>query len=287
MLNRSNCFVLFLALFVVSSVVAEPPIAADSYQAVLRVRSTIAKNEVRPAAVQVKGRLVATSAPAAKVGSGSDTTSNAAATSNSKPAPIVLPANGPMTGSLCQTCVPCQRCGCGRCGHHGYLFGADPFGFCVCGALNAQISNGLAAQLVLYRYDFNNAPATAGGDSIDPADLNPRGRRQLLKVAELLNGLAMPPVIIEASDNRQFDEARRQKVITSLAELMGSPVPEEWVVIGEPIANALNGEEAAIIHDNLLRQTEERGLYDANDRSSEQNNGQGFNSFPTTPNINQ
>jgi hypothetical protein len=139
--------------------------------------------------------------------------------------------------------------------------------------MRAQITNGLAAQLVFYRYDFNNNPGEGGSKSPTAANLSPRGWVQMVKIGEMLNRLPVPPVVIESSNDSQLDEARRQNVIAGLTEVMGSPVPPEWVVVGEPMANPLNGEEAVIVHENLLRQTEAAGQYDANDRSSMQGNG--------------
>jgi len=153
------------------------------------------------------------------------------------------------------------------------------------GALNAQVMNGITGQLVFYQYDFNNTPMPGAPGSIDRAGLNYCGRRQLSRVAEMLNHLPLPRVVIETSHNPQIDEARRQTVISGLSEAMGTPVPPEWVVIDEPPSNPLSGEESLIVHENLLRQTEMRGLYDANDRSSE--NGSQNNNSSSTTNINQ
>jgi len=135
--------------------------------------------------------------------------------------------------------------------------------------MNGQVMNGLAAQTVFYQYDFNNTPTPGAANSIDRAGLNFCGRQQLSRVAALVNQMPIPRVVIETSRNFQIDEARRQTVIAGLSEAMGTAVPADWVVIDEPPSNPLSGEEAQIIHENLLRQTEARGLYDANDRSSD------------------
>lgn len=288
MLNRRNGFVLFCLLLIVGSVVADPPITTDSYQSVIRLRPSSRNTETQPAAAP-KGTSprVAAKASAANVRPAQMTDAEAQPLPIAKPLPAGASAPGCFPPSPpCDACFSCDPYGCGRSfhGRGGWQYRADPFGYCVFGALDAQITSGLAAQLVLYRYDFNNPPTEGAAKSIDPANLNPRGRQQLMKVADLLNRLPMPPVVIEASENPQIDQARRQRVIAALTEVMGTPVPNEWVVVDEPAANPLSGEEATLIHQNLLQQTELRGLYDANDRSSQSQNA---NTFPTSDSINQ
>jgi hypothetical protein len=282
MLNRLSFFLLCSVMLFVRSVVADTPVSTDSYESVLRPRTPSAKDETRR---EVSAQRVATKTAAAESHSGP--VANTDSKSNGKPAAAVVAGPGMMPPSMpCDSC-PCNtQCGCERRFRSGWFYGSEPFGLCVFGALNSQISNGLAAQLVLYRYDFNNPPVKSAANSIDAANLNPRGRLQLLKVAELLNRVPMPPVVIEASDDPEIDRARRQSVIVALSEAMGSPIPGEWVVVDRPAANPLSGEEAAIIHDNLLRQTESGGVYDANARGSSQGNVQNPNSISPT-NINQ
>lgn len=275
MLNRSIAFSLFGLLFSVSTVMADPPITADSYQSVLRNQASGTASDVPPATTKSPGRLVQSTTPAPRAIPIAPAPAKVESARAMKTAPAI-----PQPAGELQIPAACQDCGgrlqYDRCGHcrGGYLYAADPFGFCVCNALNAQVTNGLAAQLVFYRYDFVNVPTQRAAKPDDFANLNPQGRRQLLRVAEVMERMPLPPVVIESSGNSQIDEARRQVVIARLTEVMGSPLPAEWVVVDEPMAHPLAGEEATIIHENLLRQTEAGGSYDANDRTSGQSGGQ-------------
>jgi hypothetical protein len=275
MLNRRIAFSLFGLLLSISSVLADPPITAESYQSVLRNQASGAASDMSPAATQSPSRPFESNSPSVK-------TIRIAAVP-AKDEPIRAMKTAPVISSppvQSQPQPPCQNCasgrtydGCPRC-RGGYMYAADPFGFCVSSALNAQITNGLAAQLVFYRYDFVNVPTQRAAKPNDFANLNPQGQRQLRRVADVMSRMPLPPVVIESSGNSQIDEARRQIVIAGLTDAMGSPVPAEWVVVDEPMAHPIAGEEATIIHENLLRQTEAGGSYDANDRTSGQGGGQ-------------
>jgi hypothetical protein len=293
MLKRRNVCLLFCILVIAGSVAADPPLANDLYESMARAQSDENEKVVPTAAASpAKERLVAAqpadvNAPPAPI---KNTTAEPIQNRPTVPPAGAGPGRQPPTpwlspaASHCQTCLPPQQFGRGRCVWHKYIFSSEPFGFCVNGALNAQVMNGLTAQLVFYQYDFNNTPAPGASGAIDRAGLNYCGRQQLSRVAEMLTHLPLPRVVIETSRNPQIDEARRQTVIAGLSEAMGTQVPSEWVVIDEPPSNPLSGEEAVTVHDGLLRQTEQGGLYDANGRASE-NGGQVINSVSPT-NIN-
>lgn len=95
--------------------------------------------------------------------------------------------------------------------------------------------------MVLHHFDF--VPCRG--------KLNFRGRRRLQKIAR--RALHNPfPIIIEASrHNPDLDAARHAAV---LAELKLMPVPADRVVIGPSPARGLDGLDAELIHQNLLRQ---------------------------------
>jgi hypothetical protein len=146
--------------------------------------------------------------------------------------------------------------------------------------MTPQVVNGWAAQMVFYRFDFS-APTDAKGEARDASILAPAGWKRVAKVADILGHAAPPPVIIEASDNFQLDEARRQNVIAALTQFCGTPVPSDWVIIGQSPASQLRGKEAVIINDNLLRQTLNGGAFAPNDRYS----GAGGNSYNGNDNL--
>lgn len=185
------------------------------------------------------------------------------------PAPLpvpdqALPPSGPAlaappmgAGSPCCSCTSCRRVGawqgrikpCLQYSHWGYAdqFEETPFGASVCQAKKVQICNGLADQIVLYLYDFCMAT--------DGAQLNLRGRRRLSEIVTMMQSLNCHPLLIEASGNPELDAARKAYVLEMMAKA-NFPVPEDWVVVGQPKVRGLAGEEAVIIHSNMLRQTE-------------------------------
>jgi hypothetical protein len=286
MLKRRKLYLLSCTLLLAGSVLAEPPCSIDMYDSMIRAQTEGTPNVVHTAAVpsMSKGRLVAVQAADENATPAQKTIKLADPIQNGRPVPPMAPRPPVPSATMaplmsqaqpCQTCTPPQFNRC-RKGFWGtYYFTEEPFGFCMNGAVNAQVMNGLTAQTVFYQYDFNNTPAPGAPNSIDRAGLNYCGRQQLSRVATLVNHLPVPRVVIESSHNLQIDEARRQTVIAGLSEAMGTAVPADWVVIDQPPSNPLSGEEAQIIHENLLRQTEARGLYDANDRSADSANSGG------------
>jgi hypothetical protein len=287
MLNRSIVLLLSYLVLFANSVMADPPISAESYESVPPNQSSAAKSAANPAPRPSPGRLVQSNTPAVKANPNAAPPAKVDSVRSMKTAPMISEPTGKyQSPATCQDCASRRQWEGWRGCRGACFYGADPFGFCVRNALNAQVTNGLAAQLVFYRYDFVNVPTQGAAKPNDFANLNPQGRRQLLRVAEVMGRMPLPPVVIESSGNAQIDEARRQIVIAGLTDAMGSPVPAEWVVVDEPIAHPLAGIEASIIHESLLRQTEAGGLYDANDRNSGQSGGQSTNSNSPT-NINR
>jgi hypothetical protein len=114
---------------------------------------------------------------------------------------------------------------------------------------DAQIANGRAALLVLYRYDFQD-----GADA-----LNVRGERQLGKLAAMLADGACPLIIEPQPGHPEISEARRLYVLARLSTLAGVPISEDRVVVAEPPASGFSGVEALLIDQTMLQQTRERG----------------------------
>ena len=146
-------------------------------------------------------------------------------------------------------CYPSWRAKC-QAKYWGYPeeFCERPFGSLVHAQLAAQINNGMAAQMVLYRYDFIPGQAS----------LKPRGEIQLRKMANVLLFHAFP-LIIEGTGTAALDQARRESVTVFLASLDCS-VTEQQIVTSGWLTRGLSGEEALRIYQNRLKQTESRGL---------------------------
>jgi hypothetical protein len=153
-------------------------------------------------------------------------------------------------------------CGCGRGirgrirQHHMYYFGYDPeawvrpFGAATLDHLEKQVANGVAARMTLYSYDF-----AMGGK--DQAKLNPAGWQQLTKIANLA-GRSDFPIVIESTGNKVDEQLKRQAVLDAL-RAMGSDIAIDRVVVARPTARGLSGEEAIIVYNNLIQQTQSRG----------------------------
>jgi hypothetical protein len=80
--------------------------------------------------------------------------------------------------------------------------------------------------------------------------LGPAGRRHLERVARKLSMVGYP-VLIEASSNLVVDQARRATLVTVLASA-GIPNAEARVLIGQPVAEGLYGEEAVPLYPALI-----------------------------------
>jgi hypothetical protein len=108
-------------------------------------------------------------------------------------------------------------------------------------------ANGEAARMVLYHYDFVDGGGT----------LSPRGLERLAEIATLLPRTFFP-VVIEPHCDPAVSAERQAGVISHLVR-GPFPIPPERVVVGKPPANGLSGQEAALIYQNLLYQTQVQG----------------------------
>jgi hypothetical protein len=139
----------------------------------------------------------------------------------------------------------CGHCGCRRSAECGQV----PFGAALNAHLNAQICNGLAARMVLYHYDFCDA---AGADA---GQLNEHGMARLADIARMFPRSCFHPILIERSScNAALDAARREYVVRMLGQ-MNASVPDALVVVGKPATPGLSGQEAVLLHKNLIEQT--------------------------------
>ena len=129
-----------------------------------------------------------------------------------------------------------------------------PFGACTTAACKTQIRNGVAARLVLYQYDFCEPEACDG------YKLSAKGYERLEDIARMFPAGNLQPIVIETTpENPKLDAARREHVWKALLQ-MNAAVPDHLVVVGHPRMPALNGQEALILHANLLKQTQSGGL---------------------------
>lgn len=124
-----------------------------------------------------------------------------------------------------------------------------PLGASVYATYRNHIANGTAARMVLCHYDFVDGTAA----------LNTHGQDHVAKIAAVLAHNGFPVIIERTPANPALAEARRLTVLNLLGQ-GGVAIPPDRVVIGPPIANGLRGGEAEIIYQNLLTQTQQRGL---------------------------
>jgi len=133
-------------------------------------------------------------------------------------------------------------------GHAGQ-FVARPLGEAVEQNIRVQVTNAEAARMVLHHYDFVGCGCA----------LNLRGHDELARIAILLAKYPCPLVIERTPENPGLAEARRLVVLQELAR-GPAPVAPERVVIGPSPTHGLSGLEAAVIYDNLIRQTLTQGV---------------------------
>ena len=180
--------------------------------------------------------------------------------------PVPQPqADGGKGKGYCSACNGHDGCGCGRGlrgrirHHHMYYFGYDPeawvepFGTNTVSHLEKQVASGVAARMTLYAYDFDTS---AAGKTVK---LNPRGWQQLAKCVDLANRSDFP-IVIESSPYSKGDEPMRRQAVLDALRAMGSTVAADRVVVTQPVARGLSGDESMIIYDNLLQQTQARGV---------------------------
>ena len=117
--------------------------------------------------------------------------------------------------------------------------------------MNAQVMNGLAAQMILYRYDFLDEQGNEG------VSLSRRGKAQLDKIVKRWETHGSP-IVIEPTKHEQLDQQRRDEVLRQVSE-WGIHVDPEMVVVGRPNPTGLAGPEAELIYGNMLKQTQSKG----------------------------
>jgi hypothetical protein len=122
-----------------------------------------------------------------------------------------------------------------------------PFGARVQSAIKTQVCNGLAGQVVLYRYDFCSGPA-------DSDRLNRHGMKHLDEVVSIMQNCGYAPLVVETSGCAEVDAARKAFILKLLAD-RGMPAPDASVVVGEPTNPGFAGKEAMLVHETLLKQT--------------------------------
>ncbi|HZT82482.1 MAG TPA: hypothetical protein VFA26_19795 [Gemmataceae bacterium] len=170
------------------------------------------------------------------------------------PAPDAAPAptdgtravgSGPLLNRRDQHRLKVQECYLGFRSE----FVAPPLGYWVYQNYRTMVGNGIAAQMVLYQYDF--LPGSP--------QLNVRGQDHLARIASVLPKVPYAVVIERTPCDPALAEARRMAVLTCLAQ-GPAPVPPDRVVIGPALANGLNGPEAERVYQNLLIQTATGGI---------------------------
>ncbi len=124
---------------------------------------------------------------------------------------------------------------------------AAPFGESVTGHFQTQVTNGVAARMTLYDFDF-----VCGG-----SQLNYRGSDRLRQIACMMPHNEFPVVIQPTPFAPGLAEARRQAVINELTTI--APLPPERVVVSTPSAVPLQGTQAMLIYGTLLTQTRSAG----------------------------
>jgi hypothetical protein len=119
--------------------------------------------------------------------------------------------------------------------------------------MEVQVANGLAAQLVLYRYDFQDI------DDPNPSALNRYGLRRLEGLLPLLEACPWPLIVEPEPDHPDISETRRLHVLQLLATKLCTTVDDGRVVIAEPPPAGLAGVEAIEIDRSLMEQTRTQG----------------------------
>ena len=159
---------------------------------------------------------------------------------------------------------PIPRCICGQragwfgwrrhtaaCKRHwqehflGYMeeFNEWPLGAALYAHERTQVANGRVGRLTFYDYDFVN----------DTATLNVKGRQKLARVSVELPRCFSPVLIEQTVRSPGLDEARRQSLLTELAQ-GPFPVPLERVIVGPPVSTGLSGREAIILFGSQMNQ---------------------------------
>jgi len=113
-----------------------------------------------------------------------------------------------------------------------------PFGASMNAAMKTQICNGLAAGMVLYRYDFcDTAPC-------DAHKLNIHGEKRLAELARRMQSCGMHPLVIESTpENPALEIARRDYVVKLLRD-SNAALPDEWIVVGDSSVRGMSDAQA-------------------------------------------
>lgn len=132
----------------------------------------------------------------------------------------------------------------------GYLseFEARPVGAVIGMHFQAQVSQADYSRMMVRDYDF----------CIGGAELNARGKDLLIRKAACLTQGSVPFIVEYLPYAPALAEARRQVVLNFLGA-NGVNASPEMVVIGSPQGRPISGEEAILIHQNLLQQTQSAG----------------------------
>jgi hypothetical protein len=120
-------------------------------------------------------------------------------------------------------------------------FNEWPLGACVDAQARTQATNGLAARMVFYHYDFEEGSS----------QLNVRGRDKLAAVAATLPTTFLPVVVERTPRTPGLDSSRRSVLLAQLAQ-GDFPVPPQRVVIGPGIAHGMTGVESMLIFQRQL-----------------------------------
>ncbi len=167
----------------------------------------------------------------------------------------------PCSGPGCAICCPpshslygyariksfLQRTQWGYCNH----FEERPFGESMVVALSQQVDRGSQNMMMLYHYDFYPM------ESQRSAELTPRGKLQLMKMIVRMPTVAAPIMVQITANDPTLNQNRRQHVINSLA-LLGTPVPDEFVLLA-PAKDGAQATEAIEIAENLQQSIISRG----------------------------
>lgn len=141
--------------------------------------------------------------------------------------------------------------------HHRYggyhqTYRERPFGTYVCHMIRRQIGVGMADSMMLYDYDFHHGAASD--------KLTSRGIYQLKKFAQRSRIFGLPIVIESALGKPDLNQARHESVIAAL-KVLDPTATEDWVVVGTPNPAGLSGDDAILIDQTQLLQTQSRGTY--------------------------
>ncbi len=155
----------------------------------------------------------------------------------STPGGVLLPAPLPMSKPLTRGSLL-----------HPREYPTVPFGYSVAMHFQTHVTNGVAARMALYDYDF-----VPGTDR-----LNFRGNDRVRQIAGLIPHNQFPVIVARLPANPGLAERRRAVVLAELTALAGQ-VPAARVVVSGPTVAPLHGVEAELIYNNLLRLTDSAG----------------------------